>query len=83
MCCFADGFPHAREEDGRSAGPRFTPEEQGVFSGVARARSGFMVCPFLLDWPRADAEKGASLSKNLQEARAERAALRKVGAKAK
>ena len=71
----------AREEEGRGSGPRLTAEEQAAFAGSSRAHSGLMVCPALLDWVRQEAERDASLAKNLRKAREEREASRKAAPK--
>ena len=66
-----------REAEARSIGGRLSYEEQPVFMGVTRSHTQLMICPALLEHVKVDAEKEASLAKNLRKAREEREALRK------
>ena len=59
------------EAKGVSAG-RLTPEEQAIFGGLTRQDSALMISPALLDHARSEAERSASLAKNLRKAREER-----------
>jgi hypothetical protein len=59
------------------AGGRMTLEEQAIFGGMARTDAALMLAPSLLDHARAEAEKQASLAKNLRKAREEREAGKK------
>ena len=58
-------------------GARLTPEEQAIFGSLARPEAALMLCPALLDHARAEAERAASLAKNLRKAREEREAGKK------
>ena len=52
-------------------GGRLTMEEQAIFGGLTRSDSALMIAPALLDHARAEAERSASLAKNLRKAREE------------
>ena len=60
-----------------AAGGRLTLEEQAIFGGLTRTDASLMVAPSLLDHARVEAERSASLAKNLRKAREERAAAPK------
>lgn len=60
-----------------AGGLRLTPEEQAIFGGLACTIAALMVSPPLLDFARLEAERAASLAKNLRRARGERQAARK------
>ena len=60
-----------------AAGGRLTPEEQAIFGGLTGADSALMLAPSLLDFARSEAERSASLAKNLRKAREEREANKK------
>ena len=67
-----------RDLDSKSvAGGRLTLEEQAIFGGLAKSDSALMVAPSLLDHARLEAERTASLAKNLRKAREEREAAKK------
>ena len=67
-----------RESEAKTAsGSRLTAEEQSVFGGTTRTHTALMISPKVLDYVRAEAERDASLAKNLRKAREEREALRK------
>ncbi len=64
------------ESKGASGG-RLTLEEQAILGGLTRTDAALMVAPSLLDHARAEAERSASLAKNLRKAREECAAAQK------
>jgi hypothetical protein len=67
-----------RDQQAKNApGGRMTLEEQALFWGLSRTDSMLMIAPALLDHARAEAEKQASLAKNLRKAREEREVGRK------
>ena len=59
------------------ASGRLTAEEQAIFGGMSRVDNALMISPMLLDFARAEAERAASLAKNLRKAREEREAGKK------
>ena len=61
-----------------SSGSRLSLEEQAIFGGMSRVDASLMISPGFLDHARAEAEKSASLAKNLRKAREEGAAARKA-----
>ncbi len=56
------------ESKGASGG-RPTLEEQAIFGGLTGTDAALMIAPSLLDHARAEAERSASLAKNLRKAR--------------
>ena len=56
----------------RVSGGRLTSEEHAIFGGLTRQDSALMTSPALLDHARTEAERSASLAKNLRKAREER-----------
>ena len=64
-------------EANNASGSRLTAEEQAIFGGLAQSDSSLMIAPSLLDHARSEAERAASLAKNLRKAREEREAGKK------
>jgi len=64
-------------ESKAASGGRLTLEEQAIFGGLTRSDAALMIAPSLLDHARSEAERSASLAKNLRKAREEREAARK------
>ena len=53
-------------------GGKLSLEEQALFGGLSRSSAALMLAPQLMDYVRTEAEKNASLAKNLRKARQER-----------
>ncbi len=67
-----------RDHEGKApSGGRLTMEEQAVFAGMSRVDAALMIAPALLDHARVEAERQASLAKNLRKAREEHEAAEK------
>lgn len=64
-------------ETKNSTGGRLSLEEHIILGGMSSFDNALMISPSLLDHARSEAEKSASLAKNLRKAREEREALRK------
>ena len=64
-------------EANAGGGSRLTGEEQAIFGGLQQSDASLMIAPELLDHARAEAERSASLAKNLRKAREEREAAKK------
>lgn len=65
------------QEQKQSQTRKLSFEEQALFGGVVRSWSQLMICPELLDYVKAEAEREAKLAKNMRQAREEREALAK------
>ena len=55
---------------------RLAQAGQAICGGTARVDSALMMSPLMLDFARSEAERSASLAKNLRKAREEREALK-------
>jgi len=67
----------ARDQDTKTTGGKLTAEEQLIFAGTTRSHTALMIAPALLEHVRQEAEREASLAKNLVKAREAREALLK------
>ena len=66
-----------RSNEAGSSGSRLSVEEQAILGGMQQVDGALMISPALLDYARTEAERSASLAKNLRKAREEREALKK------
>ena len=77
LCTIEFSYADKVAESAGKPGGKLSSEEQVIFGGLARHHSALMLPPELLDYVRAEAERSASLAKNLRKAREEKEAGKK------